>query len=75
MAERWTGQTVPVAPAVDGCVRLAPLWKLARVENVYNVGHQRGRNGSVGLDGCYEGPHASSQIDAGDMNYIHDMKI
>lgn len=67
---------MPVAPAVEECVRLAPLWKLARVENVYNVGHRRGRNGSVGLDGCYvEGPHACGQFGAGDMNCIHDMKI
>ena len=55
MAERWTGQTMPVVPAAEECVRLAQLWKLARVENVCNVGHRRGRNGSAGLDGCYEG--------------------
>ena len=44
-----------VALAVEGCVGLAPLWKWARVENVYNVGHRRERNGSAGSDGCYEG--------------------
>ena len=54
MAEKWTGQTMPVAPAVEECAGLAPLWKLARVENVCNVGHRRGINESAGLDGCYE---------------------
>lgn len=56
-----------VARAVEGCAGLALLWKLARVENVCNVGHRRGRNGSAGLDGCYkERRQTSSQINAED---------
>lgn len=43
-----------VALAAGECVGLAPLWKLARAENVCNVGRRRGRNGLVGLDGCYD---------------------
>lgn len=56
-----------VALAADEYVGLAPLWKLARVENACNVGHRRGgRSGSVGLDGCCkEGPQTWSQSNAG----------
>ena len=75
MAETWTVQTMPVAPAAEKCVRLVPLWKLARVESVCNVGHRHGRNGSAGLDGCYEDPQASSQIDAQDVKRTHDTKV
>lgn len=45
------GADYAVALAAEECVELAPLWKLARAENVCNVGHRRGRNGSAGLDG------------------------
>ena len=41
-----------VALAAEECAGRAPLWKLAWAENVCNVGHRRGRNGSAGLDGC-----------------------
>lgn len=43
-----------VALAADECVELAPWWKLARAENVCNVGRRLGRNGWAGLDGCYK---------------------
>lgn len=42
-----------VALAAEECVGLAPLWMLARAENVCNVEHRRGRNGSAESDGCY----------------------
>ncbi len=55
------------ALAAEECVEPVPLWKLARVESVCNVGHRRGKNGLAGLDGCCDlGEGTLSNADAGD---------
>ena len=63
--ESMTGRrmelTMRVALAAGMCVALVLSWRLARVENVCNVGHHRGKNGLEGLDGCYEEGRRSSE--------------